>query len=53
VGAIVMTKVEQGEMDQAQLQRWLDGALVREDDRALFELAENRTSRSPENIGTS
>ena len=38
VGAIVMTKVEQGEMDQTQLQRWLDRALVRPDDRALFEL---------------
>ena len=38
LGAIVMAKVEQGEMDSALLQRWLDGALTRKDDRALFEL---------------
>ncbi len=39
IGAIVLAKVEQGEFDQALLQQWLDGALMREDDRALFSLA--------------
>ncbi len=36
VGAIVLAKVEQGELDSAQLRRWLDGALTRDDDRQLF-----------------
>ena len=38
VGAIVLAKVEQGEIDAAQLRRWLDQALTREDDRELFRL---------------
>lgn len=36
VGAIVMAKVEQGVLEEATLRGWLDGALTREDDRALF-----------------
>lgn len=36
VGAIVLAKVEQGQLDSAQLRRWLDGALTRDDDRQLF-----------------
>jgi len=36
VGAIVLAKVERGEIDRADLMRWLDGALSREDDRGLF-----------------
>jgi len=39
VGAIVLAKVEQGELDSGQLQRWLDAALTREDDRGLFGLS--------------
>ena len=39
VGAIVLAKVEEGVMDASVLKGWLDGALTREDDRALFELA--------------
>lgn len=36
VGAIVLAKVEQGELPEAQLRAWLDSALTRNDDRALF-----------------
>jgi hypothetical protein len=36
VGAIVLAKVEQGEFEQRTLRRWLDKALTRADDRALF-----------------
>lgn len=38
VGAVVLAKVEQGELSQAQLRAWLDGALKRGDDRSLFGL---------------
>ncbi len=38
VGAIVLAKVEQGVVAEADLRRWLDGALRRADDRALFGL---------------
>lgn len=38
VGAIVLAKVEQGVMPEAQLRTWLDAALQRPDDRRLFGL---------------
>jgi|SRR5271169_6317645 len=38
IGAVVMAKVEQKVMDEKQLRKWLDEALTRSDDRALFEL---------------
>lgn len=38
VGAVVLTKVERGEISESDLRRWLDQALVRSDDRQLFEL---------------
>lgn len=38
VGAIVLAKVEQGVLTESQLRQWLDGALRRADDRALFGL---------------
>ena len=38
VGAVVLAKVEEGGFQQATLQEWLDGALTRADDRALFGL---------------
>jgi hypothetical protein len=38
VGAIVLAKVEQGVLEESVLRKWLDGALTREDDRALFRL---------------
>ena len=37
-GAIVLAKLDQGELDQTQFYRWLDEALTRSDDRALFDL---------------
>jgi hypothetical protein len=37
-GAIVLAKVEQGALDGALFQRWMDEALTRADDRALFKL---------------
>ena len=36
VGAIVLAKVEQGELDAGRLRGWLDAALTRDDDRRLF-----------------
>jgi hypothetical protein len=39
VGGIILAKVEQGEFDRRQFQLWLDQALTRADDRALFGLS--------------
>jgi hypothetical protein len=38
VGAIVLAKVEQGVLAESVLRGWLEGALERADDRALFDL---------------
>ena len=38
VGAIVLAKIEDGSFDKKILNGWLDTAVTREDDRALFEL---------------
>jgi hypothetical protein len=38
VGAIVLAKVDQGVLQDSVLRAWLDGALTRADDRALFGL---------------
>lgn len=38
VGAIVLAKVDQGVIAKEMLRGWLDGALTRPDDRALFDL---------------
>ena len=38
VGAVVLAKVEQGELPRERLRTWLDAALTRVDDRALFGL---------------
>jgi hypothetical protein len=37
-GAIVLAKVESGDMDRTQFRHWLDQAITRPDDRELFEL---------------
>ena len=39
VGAIVLAKVEAGEIDEKRFRQWLDAALTRAEDRALFDLA--------------
>ena len=38
VGAVVLAKVEEGRFQDATLREWLDAALTRPDDRALFGL---------------
>jgi hypothetical protein len=38
VGAVVLAKVEAKEMDEAVLRAWMDKAVTRADDRALFGL---------------
>jgi hypothetical protein len=38
VGGIILAKVQQGEIDNEQFHGWLDQALTRADDRALFGL---------------
>jgi hypothetical protein len=39
VGAVVLARVEQGRIPETELRAWLDEALTRPDDRALFDLA--------------
>jgi hypothetical protein len=41
VGGIVLTKVQHGEIDNEQFRGWLDQALTRAADRALFGLPVN------------
>lgn len=38
VGAIVLSKVDQGEFSDAKLRQWLSESLTRSDDRELFNL---------------
>ena len=38
VGAIVLARVDQGLLEKSVLRGWLEGALERAEDRALFEL---------------
>ena len=37
-GAIVLARVEQGKLSEAEFRSWLDAALTRPDDRVLFDL---------------
>ena len=43
VGAIVLAKVEDGSFDKNILNGWLEAALTKAEDRALFGLEESRT----------
>src|SRR6516225_8853526 len=36
VGAILLARVDQGRFSETELRKWLDEALTRKDDRALF-----------------
>jgi len=45
LGAVVMAKIEQKVMDEKQLRGWLDEALTRADDRALFGLPPRNAPR--------
>ncbi len=47
VGALVVAKVQSGEMDAQVLRRWLDAALTRPGDRALFDLPPLPRSNTP------
>jgi hypothetical protein len=38
VGAVVLAKVEAGEIGEETLKQWLEGAVTRPEDRALFGL---------------
>jgi multidrug efflux pump subunit AcrA (membrane-fusion protein) len=38
VGAVVLGKVERGELAETQLRKWLEESLTRTDDRALFDI---------------
>ncbi len=38
VGAVVLAKIERGEWPKERLREWMDQALTRADDRALFGL---------------
>jgi hypothetical protein len=38
VGAVVLARVEAGEIDEKLLKQWMDGAVTRPEDRALFGL---------------
>jgi chromosome segregation ATPase len=44
VGATVLARIEQGRIPEAELRAWLDEALTRPDDRALFGLPERSRS---------
>ena len=38
LGAVVLAKVDRGELGRAQLRKWLSDSLTRPDGRALFKL---------------
>ena len=38
VGSVVLTQVDRGTLERAVLRQWLDSALTRSDERALFGL---------------
>jgi hypothetical protein len=40
IGAIVLARVKQGRLSETELLAWMDEALTRADDRALFALSE-------------
>jgi hypothetical protein len=46
VGALVLARVEQGQLPESEFQTWLDVALTRADDRALFDLPIRPTADS-------
>jgi chromosome segregation ATPase len=46
VGAVVLARIEQGRLSDAELRGWMDEALTRPDDRALFNLAVDPNSQA-------
>ena len=49
-GAIVLAKAHQGELDPKLLRSWLDQALTRAGDRALFDLPALPPGTTPERL---
>jgi len=47
LGGVLLAKVRAGEISQEQLRAWLDPALTRAEDRALFELVAITGTPSP------
>lgn len=47
VEAIVLARVEQGQLEQSVLREWLDASLGRAEDRALFDLDGSSSERCP------
>ncbi len=47
VGALVMSKVRAGEMDENMLRNWLDQTLTSAHDRGLFGLAPKEVNAAP------
>jgi hypothetical protein len=50
VGGVVLTKVQQGEIDSQQFLSWLNQTLTRADDRALFDLAPLTVESEPSTV---
>lgn len=46
IGAIVLARIEQGRFSDAELHDWMDEALTRPDDRALFNLVVGPSSQA-------
>jgi hypothetical protein len=44
IGATVLARIDAHHLDHAELHRWLDAHLTRDDDRALFELPPRSTA---------
>lgn len=47
VGALLLSRVEQGRFPQDELFAWLDAALTRDEDRQLFGLATKSAATGP------
>ena len=46
IGAIVLARIDQGRLERSEVHAWLDEALIREDDRTLFNLSARTTPAS-------
>jgi hypothetical protein len=46
IGAIVLARIEQGRLSETEVRGWMNEALTRADDRALFDLPERTAAAS-------
>jgi hypothetical protein len=44
IGGIVLARIKQGRLAETEVQGWLDEALTRAEDRALFNLADRQSA---------